>query len=195
MRYFRLPCGFLLVEWDLGWGCWAWLWCLLAGRGALEALQQLPHMNHNGAGVSASVLCVKKLLPGRDGWWPSGVSQLAAGVPVCGDSWAWAALCPSDTLRPLCCTLFCLYLQSVLQPGLLQHSCSAVQKSGSPWTGKIKCLFLVLHNQVLTFKLVTYVVDLSKCFLAFISKFSKACKAGQAIQNLLLHCNKSINTV
>lgn len=56
-------------------------------------------------------------------------------------------------------------------------------------------VFLVLHNQVLTFKLVTYVVDLSKCSLAFISKFSKACKAGQAIQNFLIHCNKSINTV
>lgn len=100
------------------WWCWAWLWCLLAGRGALEASQQLPHMNHNRAGVNASVLCVKKLLPGQDGWWPSGVSQLAAGMPVCGDSWARAALCPSDTeasvLHPA------LYLQSVLQPGLLQ---------------------------------------------------------------------------
>lgn len=42
-------------------------WCLLAGKGALEALQQLPHMNHNRAGVSASVECVKKLLPGQDG--------------------------------------------------------------------------------------------------------------------------------
>lgn len=101
------------------WWCWAWLWCLLAGRGALEALQQLPHMNDNRAGVNASVPCVKKLLPGQDGWWPSGVSQLAAGMPVCGDSWARAALCPL-TQGPLCCTLLCLYLQSVLQPGPLQ---------------------------------------------------------------------------
>lgn len=86
------------VGWMGSWlWCWAWLWCLLAGSGALEALQQLPHMNHNCAGVDASVLCVKKLLPGQDGWWPSGVSQLAAGMPVCGDSWARAAVCPSDT--------------------------------------------------------------------------------------------------
>lgn len=171
------------------WGCWAWLWCLLAGRGALEALEQLPHMNHSRAGVSASVLCVRELLPGQEGWRPSGVSQLAAGMPVCGDSWARAALCPSDTL---CCTLLCVCPRGCCS---LAPCSSTAQKSRSPWAGKIKRLFLVLHNQVLTFKLVTYVVDLSKCSLAFISKFSKACKAGQAIQNFLIHCNKSINTV
>lgn len=147
-------------------------------------------MNHSRAGVKASVLCVKKLLPGQEGWWPSGVSQLAAGMPVCGDSWDQAALCPSDTL---CCTLLCLYLQVCCS---LARCSSAGQKSRSPWTGKIKHLFLVLHNQVLTFKPVTYVIDLSKCSLAFISKFSKACKAGQAIQNfLIIICNKLINTV
>lgn len=57
--------------------------------------------------------------------------------------------------------------------------CSENQKSLN-WEDK--SLFLVLHNQVLTFKLVTYVVDLSKCSLAFISKFNEACKAGQTIQ-------------
>lgn len=45
-----------------------------------------------------------------------------------------------------------------------------------------KRLLLVLHNQVLTFKLVIYIVDLSKCSLAFISEFKEACKAGQTIQ-------------
>lgn len=57
--------------------------------------------------------------------------------------------------------------------------CSESQKSLN-WEDN--CLFLVLHNQVLTFKLVTYVVDLSKRSPAFISKFSEACKAGQTIQ-------------
>lgn len=115
------------------WWCWAWLWCPLAGRGALEALQQLPRMNHSSAGVSASVLCVKKSLPGQDGWWPSGVSQLAAGMPECGDSWARAALCPSDTeacvlhpallVSPKCCNLACCSVHVLLfrNPGVLER--------------------------------------------------------------------------
>lgn len=55
-----------------------------------------------------------------------------------------------------------------------------------------KCLFLVLHNQVLTFKLVTYSVDLSRSSVAFISKVSEACKTDQTIQKFLIPCNKSI---
>lgn len=45
-----------------------------------------------------------------------------------------------------------------------------------------KCLLLVLCNQVVTFKPVTYTVDLSKSSAAFISKVSEACEAGQTIQ-------------
>jgi len=45
-----------------------------------------------------------------------------------------------------------------------------------------KRLLLVLCNQVVTFKPVTYTVDLSKSSVAFISKVSEACEAGQTIQ-------------
>lgn len=68
MQYFRLPCGFLLVEWDLGEGAGlgfgvSWL--------EEEALQQLPHVNHNRAGVSASVSALGSCCQDRMGDGPA----------------------------------------------------------------------------------------------------------------------------
>lgn len=119
--------------------------------------------------------------------------------PVAWESGAWAALCPAPSeqcaeatppapcfvciaaevsCKLICCSIMCC--------------CSENQKSLN-WQDK--CLSLALHDQVLTFKLVTYLVGLSKCPLAFISKFSEALKLVRPFRNFLIPCNKLINCI
>lgn len=167
------------------WGCRGWLSCLLVEEELWKLYSSCPTWSTTAL-VSMPVFFVLKRLPGRDGWQPTSVSWGASVVPVHGGSRAWATRCPapsercSEAVCPAPCFV-CNSAKTYCETICCSATCCCSEKQKSlNWEDK--CLFLVLHNQVLTFKPVTYVVDLSKCSLAFISKFSEVCKAGQTIQ-------------
>lgn len=160
-----------------------------------ESFTAAPPVKYNCAGINASPLCVEKAA--RMGWvtalqrlpvsrWcgRAGPGPLSAPAPseqraeATPPAPCFVCISAEASCKLICCSIVCC--------------CSENQKS---LNSQDKCLSLALHDQALTFKLVTYLVGLSKCPLAFISKFSEALKLVRPFRNFLIPCNKLINCV